>query len=130
MDTQASQHLILQGGRETASAASALLIECWFYRGYGPPNPLIGDIIQIADSLGFALFEFGDQYRDGNGKLFSKDAVLMKPDLAAVKGKNSFSRDGIADRRARTTGFRQNALDPSAARLLAEPLDQRHLDAI
>lgn len=84
MDTQASEHLILQGGRETVSAANALLIECWFYHGYGPSTPLIGDIIEIVDSLGFALFEFGDEYRDGNGKLVSKDAVFMKPDLAAV----------------------------------------------
>ncbi len=82
IDTQASEHLILEGGRQTIAAAGVLLVETWFYRGYGPATPLISDIIEIVDSLGFVLFEFGDEYRDTSGRLVSKDAVFMKPELA------------------------------------------------
>jgi FkbM family methyltransferase len=84
IDTQASEHLILAGGRKTIAAAQVLMIETWLYRGYGPDTPLLGEIVEIVSAMDFALFEFGDYYRDPRGKLQAIDAVFLKPELAIL----------------------------------------------
>jgi len=84
IDTQASEHLILEGGRETISKASVLLIETWLNRAYGPETPLLNEIIDLVDPMSFALFDFGGCYRDPQGKMKAVDAVFLKPDIASA----------------------------------------------
>jgi FkbM family methyltransferase len=91
IDTQASEHLILAGGRKTIAMAQVLMIETWLYRGYGPETPLLGEIVEIVSAMGFALFEFGDYYRDPKGKLQSIDAVFLRPELAILMAETTQS---------------------------------------
>jgi FkbM family methyltransferase len=82
MDTQASEHLILAGGRQTISNADILVVETWFYRGYGPSAPLLGDIVGLAESMGFFVLELGGYYRDEEGRMQSVDIFFAKPPIA------------------------------------------------
>jgi len=87
MDTQASEQLIFAGGSRTIGVAQALMIETWLYQEYGPSTPLLAEIVDLAASLGFILFRFGDEYRDSLGRIFSVDVVFTKPgflDAAAL----------------------------------------------
>src|SRR5215472_12020844 len=69
MDTQGSEHHIA-GGTETITAAQVLMIETWLYREYGPSTPLLDEIIESVGSLGFRLSDFGDTYRNEDGRLW------------------------------------------------------------
>jgi FkbM family methyltransferase len=82
IDTQASEGLILLGGKQVISAADALLVETWFYRSYGPQTPLLGEIIDLAAEMGFIVFDYGSHYRDPEGKLHSIDLFFAKPPIA------------------------------------------------
>jgi FkbM family methyltransferase len=82
MDTQGSEHLILSGGKETIAKADILIVESWLYRGYGPSTPLLGEIIDIAASMGFFVLETGGHYQDEEGRMQSIDLFFAKPAIA------------------------------------------------
>jgi FkbM family methyltransferase len=95
MDTQAGEHLILAGGKETISAADILIVETWFYRCYAPSAPLLGEIISVAESMGFFALELGECYQDEQGKMLTVDVFFAKPaiakELAKIKRPTAFS---------------------------------------
>jgi hypothetical protein len=82
MDTQGSENIILVGGKQAISAADVLIIETWFFRSYGPSTPLISEIIQLVSEMGFFPFDYGDHYRDPEGKILNLDLFFAKPPIA------------------------------------------------
>jgi FkbM family methyltransferase len=88
IDTQASERLIMLGGYNTISQANAMMVETWLYRGYGSSTPLLGDIIEVAETMGFVVLGFGGHYRDPQGVMQSVDAYFVKRDVAAVLNTN------------------------------------------
>jgi len=84
MDTQASEHLILAGGKQTVSAADILIVETWLYRSYGAQTPLLTEIIELPTEMGFVVHDYGDHWRDADGKLHSIDLLFAKPAVAKV----------------------------------------------
>lgn len=87
MDVQAGEIRILRGATQCLQQASALLLETWLYREYGPETPLLGDVIAYVSKFGFDLVEIGDRYYDETHKLTSIDALFLKRDaLSERKG--------------------------------------------
>jgi hypothetical protein len=87
MDVQRGEFRILSAAEECLQHASALLLETWLYRAYGPGTPLLGEIIAYVDGFGFDLVEIGDRYYDETHKLLSVDALFLKHDaLVERKG--------------------------------------------
>jgi FkbM family methyltransferase len=82
VDTQASELLILAGGKHAISAADILIVETWLYRSYGPQTPLLTEIIELATELGFVAHDYGNHWRDTDGTLHSIDLVFAKPAVA------------------------------------------------
>ena len=78
MDVQGGEVRILSAATECLQHASALLLETWLYRVYGPKTPLLGEIIQYVREFGFDLVEFGDRYYDETHRLASIDALFLK----------------------------------------------------
>jgi len=85
LDVQGAEQRILSGGRETMLAADVLFIETWLTRGYGPDTPLLTEMIDFLGSMGFLLVEFGDQFRNEKGRIYSIDAVFFTERLAGAR---------------------------------------------
>jgi hypothetical protein len=52
-------------------------LETWLTRGYGSATPLLSEVCEFLRSYGFWLWDFGDEYRDTDGTLVSKDCVFV-----------------------------------------------------
>jgi len=78
MDVQAGEVRILSAAMGCLQHASALLLETWLYREYGPKTPLLGEIVEYLREFGFDLVEFGDRYYDEKHRLASIDAMFLK----------------------------------------------------
>ena len=84
IDAQGSELAILRGGAKTiATYAEVLQLECWLYRNYGPNTPLLGEIIEFLDNLGFGILDLIEPERDESGKLYSLDAIFAKSSILA-----------------------------------------------
>jgi FkbM family methyltransferase len=83
IDTQGFEAAVLRGGQETLRHAGALLVETWLERDYGPRTPLLPEIVALLKPLGFTLVDFGEQFRDEHGRLYSVDAFFLARELAA-----------------------------------------------
>jgi FkbM family methyltransferase len=77
MDVQGTELEILKGGTETIRSADVVLIESWFYRGYGQRTALIGELIEYLEPLGFVLTDLGGQYIGNRHQQFTVDAFFM-----------------------------------------------------
>ena len=78
MDTQGFEVAIVEGGSETIKSADILLLETWLYRGYGATTPLLHELMDKVDALGFVLVDFGDIFWARKHKLTSVDAFFMR----------------------------------------------------
>lgn len=81
MDVQGFELKILSGAEAVCRHTKALMIETWFYRGYGPGTPLLGEIIEWMTSHDFTLVSLGDTYVAPDRKLSSIDAFFLRNDL-------------------------------------------------
>jgi FkbM family methyltransferase len=84
MDVQGFELKILAGAEVSCRLAKALVIETWFYRGYGPNTPLIGEIIDWMTGKNFTLVSLGDTYVSSEMALTSIDAFFIRNDLMPV----------------------------------------------
>lgn len=82
IDTQGGEAAVTRGGAETIRHAGALLVETWLERDYGPDTPLLPEIIALLKQSGFVLVDFGEQFRDAQGRLYSVDAFFLAGGLA------------------------------------------------
>ena len=64
LDVQGAERLILKGGEQTLQHADVLFLETWLQRAYGPDTPLLTEMIEFLEQAGFALVDFGEQFRD------------------------------------------------------------------
>jgi hypothetical protein len=79
IDVQGSELAVLRGGAKTiATYAEVLQLECWLYRSYGPNTPLLGEIIEFLDNLGFGVLDFIEPQRDESGKLYVLDVFFAR----------------------------------------------------
>ena len=84
IDAQGSELAILHGGAETIQDYAAVLqLECWLYRSYGPNTPLLGEIIEFLDTLGFGVLDLLEPVRHESGKLHALDVFFAKADILA-----------------------------------------------
>jgi FkbM family methyltransferase len=85
IDVQGFEEQILRNGVRCMQHATALQIETWFYRGYGPKTPLLSEIIDLVGEHGFDLVELGDRYYAGGHTLTSVDAYFVKREWAKAR---------------------------------------------
>jgi hypothetical protein len=84
MDVQGFELNVLAGAELSCHRAKALIIETWFYRGYGPGTPLLGEIINWMTDHDFSLVSLGDTYVSPELKLTSVDAFFLRNDVMSV----------------------------------------------
>ncbi len=77
MDTQGFQLAIIAGGEQTLQECDILVLETWLYRGYGVTTPLLHELMEPLEKLGFLLVDFGDGYWGNQHKLTAIDAFFM-----------------------------------------------------
>jgi FkbM family methyltransferase len=63
IDTQGSELEILRGATNAIQKSSAILCECWLFRGYGSNTPLWNEIATYLSQFDFHPFDFGWTYR-------------------------------------------------------------------
>jgi FkbM family methyltransferase len=78
MDTQATEHLVIAGGKRALGHAEIVMAECWLYREYGPKTPLLTDLVALLEPRGFQLCELGAHFYDDSHRLYGVDAVFAK----------------------------------------------------
>jgi len=88
LDVQGAERLILKGGEQTLQHADVLFLETWLKRAYGADTPLLTEMIEFLEHAGFALVDFGEQFRDERGRLYSLDAVFFSERLFSKSGPN------------------------------------------
>jgi len=84
MDVQGFELKVLAGAELSCHRAKGLMIETWFYRGYGPRTPLLGEIISWMSDHDFSLVSLGDTYVSAGLKLTSIDAYFLRNDIMSV----------------------------------------------
>jgi FkbM family methyltransferase len=77
MDTQGCELSVLQGAQQTLPQVQVLLLECWLWRGYGQPTPLLLEVANWLRDFDFHLWDFGDVYREENGVLAAQDCIFL-----------------------------------------------------
>jgi FkbM family methyltransferase len=77
IDTQGCELNILAGARETLPGVSALVLECWLMRSYGPKTPLLLEVANFLRQFDFYLWDFGGEWRDDKGVLGAQDCVFL-----------------------------------------------------
>src|SRR4029453_11706555 len=81
LDVQGFELKILAGAELTCHLAKALMVETWFYRGYGPGTPLFGEIVDWMTRHGFSLVSLGELYVDADMALIAIDTFFLRNDL-------------------------------------------------
>jgi hypothetical protein len=76
-DIQGFELEMLKGAQETLANVDLLLLETWLYRGYGQECALLFEIMNWLAKFGFYLWDYGDCYREENGKLQTIDCVFV-----------------------------------------------------
>jgi FkbM family methyltransferase len=77
MDIQGGELEALKGAAQTLPYVDVLLLETWLTRGYGSATPLLSELCEFLRGYGFWLWDFGDEYRDADGTLVSKDCLFL-----------------------------------------------------
>jgi FkbM family methyltransferase len=77
IDTQGCELNILKGARKTLPGVSALVLECWLMRCYGPNTPLLLEVANFLRKFDFHLWDFGGEWRDEKGVLGAQDCVFL-----------------------------------------------------
>lgn len=78
MDTQGFEHAIITGGAKTLMHADIMILETWFYKGYGETTPLLHEIIDLMTTLDFHLTDLGDIFYGAKHKMTAIDAIFMR----------------------------------------------------
>jgi FkbM family methyltransferase len=78
LDVQGLELRILEGAVETLREVQLLIVETWLAPGYGPATPLLHEIVGFLAPHGLLVSAFAGEYRDPNGRLFSKDLVFAR----------------------------------------------------
>jgi len=82
LDTQGSELEILQGAKALLPKVSAILCECWLFRGYGAQTPLWIEIADFLAPIGFFIYDMGWQYRrPDDHRLATVDLLFLRRDL-------------------------------------------------
>jgi hypothetical protein len=82
IDCQGAEDVIIRGGERVVRNAKVLFLETWFDRGlYGPATPLIGEMIELLQPLGYSLVEIGERFYDEKHRLYSADAFFYAESL-------------------------------------------------
>ena len=87
LDVQGFELEILRHADRCLAQATALYIETWLTRGYGPRTPLMHEMQEHLDSHGFDLLEIGDRYYSDGHSLSSVDALFVKRSWARAAGR-------------------------------------------
>jgi FkbM family methyltransferase len=83
MDTQATEHHIVAGGKRSIGQAKLLMIETWLSPEYGWRTPLLTQMMARLKRLDFLLCELGGRYYDERHRLYGVDAFFARRDLLA-----------------------------------------------
>lgn len=83
IDVQGFELKILDGGEQTCRHAKVLMIESWFYRGYGPDTPLLHEVIDWVDERQFTLVTLGEASISPELKMYTVDAFFVRNDVLA-----------------------------------------------
>ncbi len=81
IDCQGAELRILQGGQKALENASALLLETWLMRCYGPETPLVGDLLDLLQARSFTPVEIGERFYDDGHRLYSIDVFFATEQL-------------------------------------------------
>jgi FkbM family methyltransferase len=84
LDTQGSEMEILAGAPDCLKRAKVVFLESWLTKGYGAKTPLMLEMANMLAEYNFDLFSVGDEYRNQEGILQTKDLVFVKRDLNLV----------------------------------------------
>lgn len=91
IDTQGFELKVMQGGVACCRRAKALMLETWFYRGYGGTTPLLSEIIGWLSVRDFTLAGLGDVWVRPDMALMSIDAFFLRNDAMAQLASTSRS---------------------------------------
>jgi FkbM family methyltransferase len=81
IDCQGAERVILEGAPRALEGAQVLALETWFKRGYGPPTPLIGELVEFLGARSFSLVDLGERCYDDQHRLYSVDAFFLSESL-------------------------------------------------
>ncbi|MEL4894759.1 FkbM family methyltransferase [Crocosphaera sp. Alani8] len=87
-DIQGFELAMLKGATATLPKTDVLLLEAWVYRGYTQECALLLEIMNWLAKFNFYLWDYGDCFREDNGKLQTIDCVFVNgktlPSLAPL----------------------------------------------
>ena len=95
MDIQGGELEALIGAQDKCLPHAQLLtLELWLTRGYGGKTPLLVEIFEFLRREDFYPYDFGDEYRDPEGLLVSKDVwfIRRKSDLGVAIWKSRLDK--------------------------------------
>jgi FkbM family methyltransferase len=96
MDVQGFEQAIIAGGAKTLRTADIMILETWFYRGYGDSTPLLHEIIDTMTQLDFILTDLGDIFYGAKHKLTAIDAIFMRePFVDSIESRTEGCQWGI-----------------------------------
>ena len=113
MDTQGGELRILKGAQSVIPRSRVIVVESWFYRGYGSPTPLAHEIVDELLQYDFRVFGMGGPYFDpGNvtvrcGSVFWQKRCLGTPRIPSIL--KSGKLDCVGCRRGRCVDHRSIA---------------------
>lgn len=82
LDTQGAELEILRGARNCLSSVSAVLCECWLFRGYGSKTPLWIEVANFLRDYDLHLFDLGWTYRrPSDQRSATEDMLFLRRDL-------------------------------------------------
>jgi FkbM family methyltransferase len=87
LDVQGFELEIFRGASRCLEHATALYVETWLSRAYGPPTPLLYEIQECLCNSGFDLIELGDRYYATGHALVSVDALFVKRSWTRAEGR-------------------------------------------
>lgn len=83
LDTQGSELEILAGATKLLPVVSAVLCECWLFKGYGSKTPLWIDIANTLAGFGLYLYDTGWSFRrPSDQRAATVDMLFLRHNLA------------------------------------------------
>jgi FkbM family methyltransferase len=76
-DIQGGELDLIQGALRTLPLVTVLHLEVWITREYGPSTPLLHEVMQALEPLGFRLTDIGDCFYNDDGRLIALDCLFV-----------------------------------------------------